>query len=58
MPVILDAQEAEIRRMEVQNQPGQIVLETLSGKYPKNKRAGRVAKKKKKKVFYNKEVPV
>jgi hypothetical protein len=33
-PVILPTQEAEIRRIEVQNQPGQIVLETLSQKSP------------------------
>jgi hypothetical protein len=30
--VILAAQEAEIRRIAVQNQPGQIVFETLSQK--------------------------
>jgi hypothetical protein len=29
-PIILAAQEAEIRRMEVQSQPGQIVQEPLS----------------------------
>jgi hypothetical protein len=34
MPVILAAQEAEIRRITVQSQPGQIVCETLSQKYP------------------------
>jgi hypothetical protein len=32
MPAILATQEAEIRRTEVQSQPGQIVLETLSQK--------------------------
>jgi hypothetical protein len=44
MPVTLTNQEAEIRRIAVQSQPGQIVCETLSQK--KNlsqKRAGRVA---------------
>jgi hypothetical protein len=30
MCVILATQEAEIRRIEVQSQPGQIILETLS----------------------------
>jgi hypothetical protein len=30
MPVILATQDAEIRRIEVQSQPGQIVHETLS----------------------------
>jgi hypothetical protein len=30
-------QEAEIRRIEVQSQPGQIVCETLSQKYPTQK---------------------
>jgi hypothetical protein len=29
-PIILAAQEAEIRRIMVQSQPGQIVCETLS----------------------------
>jgi hypothetical protein len=32
MPVILAAQEAEIRRIMVRSQPGQVVLETLSQK--------------------------
>jgi hypothetical protein len=40
-PVILDTQEAEIG-IAVQNQSGQIVCETLSGKYPTQKRTGRV----------------
>jgi hypothetical protein len=30
MPVILATQEAEIRRLKVPSQPGQIVCETLS----------------------------
>jgi hypothetical protein len=34
MPIILATQEAEIRRITVQSQPGQIVQETLSQKYP------------------------
>jgi hypothetical protein len=43
-PVILATQEAEIRRIMVQSQPGQIVLETLSGKKLITKMgAGRVA---------------
>jgi hypothetical protein len=33
MPVILVTQEAEIRRIMVQSQPGQIVHESLSRKY-------------------------
>jgi hypothetical protein len=33
MPVILATQEAEIRRVVVRSQPGQIVRETLSQKY-------------------------
>jgi hypothetical protein len=33
-PVILATQEAEIRRIEIRSQPGQIVHETLSQKYP------------------------
>jgi hypothetical protein len=32
MPVILATQEAEIRRIVVRNQPGQIEIETLSQK--------------------------
>jgi hypothetical protein len=43
MPVILFTQEAEIRRIKVQSQPGQIVLGTLSGKKTSSqKRAGGV----------------
>jgi hypothetical protein len=42
-PVILVTQEAEIRRIMVQSQPGQIVLETLSRKNQSQKRAGGVA---------------
>jgi hypothetical protein len=34
MPAILATQEAEIRKIELQSQPGQIVHETLSQKYP------------------------
>jgi hypothetical protein len=37
-PVILATQEAEIRRMEVQNHPRQIVGETLSRKNHHNKK--------------------
>jgi hypothetical protein len=37
-PVILATQEAEIRRIEVQSQPGQIVLETQQQKVPNNKK--------------------
>jgi hypothetical protein len=36
-PIILATQEAEIRRITVQSQPGQIVLETLSRKKPNTK---------------------
>jgi hypothetical protein len=43
MPVILAIQEGEIRRISVQSQPGQLVRETLSWKYPLQKRAGGVA---------------
>jgi hypothetical protein len=32
MPIILATQEAEIRKIAVGSQPGQIVLKTLSGK--------------------------
>jgi hypothetical protein len=42
MPVVLATQEAEIRRMDAPNQPGQIVRETLSGKYSIQHRAGGV----------------
>jgi hypothetical protein len=37
MPVILTTQEAGIRKITVQSQPGQIVHETLSQKYPTQK---------------------
>jgi hypothetical protein len=37
MPVILATQEADIRRITVRSQPRQIVLETLSRKYPSPK---------------------
>jgi hypothetical protein len=43
MLVILSTQEAEIRRIAVQNQPGQIVPETLFQKNPSQKRASGVA---------------
>jgi hypothetical protein len=43
MPVILAIQEAEIRRILVQSQPGQIVLKTLCQKISSQKRAGGVA---------------
>jgi hypothetical protein len=36
-PVILATQEAEIRRIVVPSQPGQIVHQTLSLKYPTQK---------------------
>jgi hypothetical protein len=42
-PVILATQEAEIRRIEVQSQPGQIVRKTITWKKPSQKRAGGVA---------------
>jgi hypothetical protein len=37
MPVILATWEAKIRRIKVRGQPGQIVPETLSQKYPTQK---------------------
>jgi hypothetical protein len=43
MPVILGTQEAEIRRIAVQSQPGQIVHETISCKNPSQKRASGMA---------------
>jgi hypothetical protein len=43
MPVILATQEAEISRIVVQSQPGQIVHETLAQKNPSQKRAGGAA---------------
>jgi hypothetical protein len=42
-PVILAIQEAEIRRIMVQSQPGQIVCETLSQKTFHKNRAGGAA---------------
>jgi hypothetical protein len=43
MPVIVAIQEAETRRITVQDQPGQTVYEILSQKYPIQTRAGGVA---------------
>jgi hypothetical protein len=43
MPVILATQEAEITRIVVWSQPGQIVREILSQKNLSQKRAGGVA---------------
>jgi hypothetical protein len=43
MPVILGIQEAAIRRIVVQSQPGQIVSETLSRKKPSQKKASGMA---------------
>jgi hypothetical protein len=43
MPVILAAQETGIKRITVQRQPRQIFPQTLSQKYPTQKRTGRVA---------------
>jgi hypothetical protein len=40
MSVILPTQEAEIRRITVQSQPGQIICETLSQKNPSQKGGG------------------
>jgi hypothetical protein len=42
-PVIQATQEAEIRRIEVQSQPRQILCDTLSRKHHLQKRAGGVA---------------
>jgi hypothetical protein len=42
-PEILATQEAEIRRIHVQSQPGQIVLKILSQKNPTQNRTGGVA---------------
>jgi aspartate-semialdehyde dehydrogenase len=42
-PVILATQEAEIRKIMVRSQPGQIVHETPSQKYPTKNRAGEMA---------------
>jgi hypothetical protein len=43
MPVVLATQEAEIKKIIVHSQPGQIVLEVLFQKTPSQKRAGGVA---------------
>jgi hypothetical protein len=43
MPVISATQEAEIRRITVRSQPGQIVCETLCRKKPIMKKTGGVA---------------
>jgi hypothetical protein len=40
MPVILATQEAEIRRIVGQSQPGQIIHKTLSQKNPTTKKLG------------------
>jgi hypothetical protein len=45
MPVILATQEAEIKRIMVQSQPGQILCETVSQKSPSQERVGRVAQR-------------
>jgi hypothetical protein len=42
MLIILATQEAEIRRIAVQSQPGQMVRKTLNQKSPSRKRAGGV----------------
>jgi hypothetical protein len=69
MPVILATQKAEIRRIAVQNQPGQIVLQEPISKNPSQKnRASGVAQdeglefkhqyhKKKKKTLYRFSFP-
>jgi hypothetical protein len=63
-PIILATQEAEIRRIEVGSQPRQIGRETLSQKYPSQKKLVEglkvkalslnisTAKKKKKSLFH------
>jgi hypothetical protein len=43
MPIILATQEAEIRRIEVQSQCGEIVCKTLSRKNLSQKRSSGVA---------------
>jgi hypothetical protein len=43
LPVILATQDAEIRRIAIQSQPGQIIHETLSQKNLSQKMAGGVA---------------
>jgi hypothetical protein len=43
MPIILATQEAEIRKIRVPSQPGQIVPKTLSQKALHKNRAGGVA---------------
>jgi hypothetical protein len=43
MPIILATQEAEIRRITIQSQPGKVVQEPLSRKKTHQKRAGGVA---------------
>jgi hypothetical protein len=42
MPIILATQEAEIRRIKAQDQPRQIVCETLFEKNPSQERCGGV----------------
>jgi hypothetical protein len=59
-PVILVTQEAEISRIMVQSQPGQIVWETLSWKNSSQKKAGGVAQgvgSEFKPQYYKKRVP-
>jgi hypothetical protein len=43
IPIILATQEAKIKRITVQDQPKQIVLETLSQKHPTQRKVGKVA---------------
>jgi hypothetical protein len=43
IPTILATQEAEIRKIVVQSQPGQIIHEILSRKYLTQNRAGGVS---------------